>query len=52
VYDRAVIEASRQFVEPRITKLINSDRYNSATEREKKVALANTMQDAMSPASC
>lgn len=50
VYDRAVIEASRQFVEPRITKLINSDRYNSATEREKKVALANTMQDAMSPA--
>jgi hypothetical protein len=50
IYDRAVIEASRQFVEPRITKLIGSDRYNSSTDREKKVALANTMQDAMSPA--
>jgi hypothetical protein len=50
VYDRAVISESRRFVEPRLARLLDSDRYNKLEDREKKVALANTMADAMEPA--
>jgi hypothetical protein len=50
VYDRAVISESRRFVEPRLSRLLESDRYSKLEDREKKVALANTMADAMEPA--
>ena len=46
-YDRAFIKTSIPYVESRITGLINSDRYNSYTTDQKRIAMATNLQETL-----